>query len=131
MEGWRYWDTYGSELWNVVTTLQSKLRDTLKARHEEKLVKQREAREKKRQEQDRMQEQVRADLNAAGLGNVKRVKLMVPSKESDPTLPSVNDTVMSLSVHSMLRISDVNQHNFPAFRYGIEVNSLYASKNCK
>jgi hypothetical protein len=25
MEGWRYWDTYGSELWNVVTMLQSKL----------------------------------------------------------------------------------------------------------
>ena len=45
MEGWRYWDTYGSELWNVVAMFQSKLRDTLKARHEEKLVKWREARD--------------------------------------------------------------------------------------
>jgi Helicase conserved C-terminal domain len=128
MEGWRYWDTYGSELWNVVAMLQSKLRDTLKARHKEKLVKQREAREKKRQEQDRMQEQVRADLNAAGLGNVKRVKLVVPSKESDLTLLSVNDTVMSSSI---LRISDVNQHDFPAFWSGIEADSFYASKNRK
>ena len=125
MEGWRYWDTYGSELWNVVTMLQSKLRDTLKTRHEEKLVKQRDVREKKRQDQ------VRADLNAAGLSNVKCVKLVVPSKESDPTLPSVNDTVMSLSVHSMLQISDVNQHNFPAFQSGIEADSFYASKNRK
>jgi hypothetical protein len=47
MEGWRYWDTYGSELWNVVAMFPSKLRDTLEARHEEKLAKQREAREKK------------------------------------------------------------------------------------
>jgi hypothetical protein len=47
MEGWRYWDTYGSELWNVVAMFPSKLRDTLKARHEEKLAKQRGAREKK------------------------------------------------------------------------------------
>jgi superfamily II DNA or RNA helicase len=125
MEGWRYWDTYGSELWNVVTVLQSKLRDTLKARHEEKLVKQRDVREMKKQDQ------VRADLNAAGLGNVKRVKLVVPLKESDPTLPFVNDAVTSSSVHSMLRISDVNQHDFPAFRSGIEVDSFYASKNRK
>jgi hypothetical protein len=125
MEGWRYWDTYGSELWNVVTMLQSKLRDTLKACHEEKLVKQRDMREKKKQEQ------VRADLNAAGLGNVKCVMLVVPSKESDPTPPSVDDAVVSLSTHSTLRISDVNQHESPIFQSGIKANLLFASKNHK
>jgi hypothetical protein len=88
-------------------------------------VKQRDMREKKRQEQ------VRADLDAAGLGNVKGVMLVVPSKESDPTPPSVDDAVVSLSTHSTLRISDVNQHKSPVFQSGIKANSFYASKNRK
>jgi hypothetical protein len=103
MEGWRYWDTYGSELWNIVTMLQSKLRDMLRAHHEEKLVKQRDVREKKKQDQVK----VRADLNAAGLSNVKHVKLVVPSKESDPTLPfwwHSNVFIRALNA----QISDVN-----------------------
>jgi hypothetical protein len=118
IEGWRYWDDYGTGLWNAVRELQSQLRDTLNTRHEEKLVKQRDAREKMRVEQ------VRAELDAAGLGNVKRVMLVVPSEGSNTT------TVTSSSSHGTLKISDVNR-DFPPFHSGVDSNLFYAAKNRK
>jgi hypothetical protein len=123
MEGWKYWDDYGSALWHVVAALRSDVREKLETRHNEKLAKQREAREKKRDDE------VRAYNATHGLTNVKHVTLVLPQNESNrvPSLPSsAADTSSTIST---LKIRDIGTYHLPALQSGIESNFFYATKD--
>jgi len=123
MEGWKYWDDYGTALWHVVDVLRSDMRDLLETRHEEKLAKQRDAREKKRDDE------VRAYNASFGLTNVKRVVLLVPQAQSDTTPPSSPSTAHLFSAEPALKIRDINSHNLPALHSGVKSDSFYATKS--
>ncbi|KAF5370439.1 hypothetical protein D9615_009741 [Tricholomella constricta] len=79
LEGWRYWDTCGQALWTALSTITFEIAALQDKRHAISLSKRRAVTQLK------VEERVRAQNIANGLGHIKRVKLVL-SGPSEATL---------------------------------------------
>lgn len=77
--GWRYWDTLGLTLWDVVNRISMEMRGVLKERHEVKLARDRHARQEKKEVQEASQ--AREYVEEHGLLHIKCIRLRISGDE--------------------------------------------------
>ena len=88
--GWRYWDTLGLALWNVVDKISLEMRSVLKKRHELKLARDRQGRQDKREAKEARE--AREYVEEHGLLHIKRVRLHIPGDGPTHNKPAVTLT---------------------------------------
>lgn len=116
MDGWRYWDGYGEDLWEVLRVAKIELKEAIDTRHGGALAKQQQARDKKRKDQLQMErekqekdeEEIRAQLASVGLDKVKRVKIKLHRDIPNATGPS--SSILEPQITTTASSADLTGH---------------------